>query len=59
MKYILTKEEIEIENASEKFVEFNSKEKGELEEIISTANLKKAITLRINENENDPFLVEH
>ena len=51
MKYRLTKEEIEIENASEKFVKFNSKEKQELEKIINTANLKKAITLRINEND--------
>ncbi len=51
MKYKLTKEEIDIENVSEEFIEFNNKEKNELEEIINTANLKKAITLRINEND--------
>lgn len=51
MKYKLTKEEIEIESASEKFVEFNDEEINELDEIINAANLKKAITLRINEND--------
>ena len=51
MKYKLTEEEIEIENAAEKFAEFNDEEKNELDEIISNANLKKAITLRINEND--------
>jgi predicted DNA binding CopG/RHH family protein len=51
MKYKLTKDEIEIENAADKFVEFNDKEKNELDDIINKANLKKAITLRINEND--------
>ncbi len=51
MKYKLTKNEIEIENAAEKYVEFNDQEKNELDEIINSANLKKAITLRINEND--------
>ena len=51
MKYKLTKEEIEIENAAEKFVEFNDEEKNELDKIIDNANLKRAITLRINEND--------
>ena len=51
MKYELTKNEIEIENAAEKYVEFNDQEKIELDDIINSANLKKAITLRINEND--------
>lgn len=58
MKYKLTKEEIEIENAAEKFVEFNDTEKSELDGIINTANLKKAITLRINENDLEKIKFE-
>ena len=51
MKYKLTEEEIAIENAAENYVKFNDAEKIELNEIITNANLKKAITLRINEND--------
>lgn len=43
MKYKLTKEEIEIENAAGNYIEFNEEDKNKLDEIISNANLKKAI----------------
>lgn len=58
MKYKLTKEEIEIEETAKKYVEFNDEEINELDKIISNTNLKKAITLRIKENDLEKIKYE-
>ena len=58
MKYKLTKEEIKIEETAKKYVELNDKEKNELDKIISNTNLKKAITLRIKENDLEKIKYE-
>ena len=58
MKYKLTREETKIEETAEQYVEFNDKEKKELDKIISNTNLKKAITLRIKENDLEKIKYE-
>lgn len=58
MKYKLTREEIKIEETADKYVELNDKEKDKLDKIISNTNLKKAITLRIKENDLEKIKYE-
>ncbi len=58
MKYRLSKEEIEIENAAEEFIEFNEEEKNNLDTIINNTNVKKAITLRIKESDLERIKIE-
>lgn len=58
MKYKLTKDEINIEKNAETFVEISKKEKKELNLIIDEIKQKKAITLRINENDLEKIKLE-
>ena len=58
MKYKLSKEEIEVEENAENFIQVTGKEKNEIENIIDTVNHKKAITLRIYENDLEKIKVE-
>jgi len=51
IRYRLTKEETEIEKMAEEFVEIDEEERKEIEEIIEKTRRKKAITLRISEND--------
>jgi len=51
IRYRLTKEETEIEKMAEEFVEIDEEERKEIEEIIEKTRRKKAITLRIPEND--------
>ena len=58
MRYKLTKDELDIEKNVLNYVELNGNEKNELNNIIDNINKKKAITLRLNENDLEKIKYE-